>query len=187
MHHTGQVVNGGLIDFQDNFHRGMADYSPMHANLMNSYQPPCAYQPAMQTMVPPVASYQAVSAAAMGNLPQATFLGHPSFINISGKMYKPVEEPVTAQPANPGSEPVRAEPAALPSRPVITEEDLDRRVEQRLEEWMSTQRVKPSYGNGGMRAAAGGPKGRCASEEERAAARVKSVNAGMRRGYYSPA
>ena len=61
----------------------------------------------------------------------------------------------------------------------VSDADLDRRVEQRLEEWMSNQRSSSgrTYGRS--------IKSKCSFDEERAAARVKSLNAGMR--YFSPA
>jgi hypothetical protein len=103
-------------------------------------------------------------------LPQSTLLGHPSFINIAGKMYKPVEEP--------GPEPKRTAEVIVCEQPrPITDDDVDRRVQKKLNEWVSAQRPNK------IRTVA-----KRGSEEERAAARVKSVNAGMPRGkYYSPA
>ena len=122
------------------------------------------------------APYHAV-ASAMGGVAQqqTTILGHPSFINVAGKMYKPVEEP-GAHPAMQSSDHGKQEPETVaPAR--ITDKDIDRRVQQRLQEWMSTQKERPFARKGKT----------ASSDEERAAARVKSVNAGMRRGYFSPA
>jgi hypothetical protein len=48
----------------------------------------------------------------------------------------------------------------------MTEEDIDRRVEENLEKWASQQRRPAGVS-------------RSKGQEERAAARVKSVNAGM--------
>ena len=172
---VGHVVNGGLIDFQDNFNRGMPDYGALmqaHASLaagMGGLPYAAQMSPAFQQPQP---TFQNV-AAAMGGMANQTILGHPSFINVGGKLYKPVEE----QPALAAAPtPVKPEPeTAAPVQ--VSDADLDRRVEKRLEEWMSNQR--PTYGRA---LKAKGP-----SEEERAAARIKSVNAGMRKGYYSPA
>lgn len=154
----GQIVNGGLIDFQDNFHRGMAEY----AQLVSAQQA-AGYQPQVMQGVHPY-SVMGVQQA----LPQTTLLGHPSFINVAGKMYKPVDEPVAAEPARRAAEP---EPAPR----MLTDEDIDQRVAQRVDEWAAAQR-KPvpstSYGR-----SVG--KGRAVSDVERAAARVKTVNAGM--------
>jgi hypothetical protein len=104
------------------------------------------------------------------SLPPTTLLGHPSFINVAGKMYKPVEEPIQA---------VEVKKVAHEPEPrVMTEDDIDRRVEEQVERWASAQRRPQSRGIG---------KGRHELNEERAAARVKSVNAGMYRpSYYSP-
>ena len=156
----GQIVNGGLIDFQDNFHRGMAEY----AQLVSAQQA-AGYQP---QMMQGVHSYSPM--AVQQTLPQTTLLGHPSFINVAGKMYKPVDEPVAV-----ASEPVRRVAEPEPAPRMLTDEDIDRRVAQRVDEWAAAQR-KPvpstSYGR-----SVG--KGRAVSDVERAVARVKNVNAGM--------
>lgn len=159
-HTPGLIVNHGLIDFQDNFYRGMnSDYAQFMAAqqqqqaLSGNFAPMC---PTFQSPIP-------------SGLPQSTLLGHPSFINVAGKMYKPVEEPTTA------AEPKRLAEAVVEPQPVaITDADVDQRVAQKLNEWMSSQRQKPSL--------------RKRSEEDRAAARVKSVmNAGRPGRFYSPA
>lgn len=173
---AAHVVNGGLIDFQDNFHRGVPDFGAMMAaqqsgqhlqGLLQSYQNP------MHSGFQSPASFQSV-ASAMGSVPQQTVLGHPSFINVGGKMYKPVEEPTTAVAAPPPDQkkdPVMAAPVR------ISDEDLDRRVELRLAEWMSTRKERPTARG----------RNKMQTDEDRAAARIKSVNAGMRKGLYSPA
>lgn len=179
---AGHVVNGGLIDFQDNFHRGLPDYcslmavqngqQPLLAGVgMQGYPMPSPLQQSFQQ-----APYQAV-ASAMGGVAQqqTTILGHPSFINVAGKMYKPVEEPA-AHPSMQSSDHGKQEPETVaPAR--ITDKDIDRRVQQRLQEWVSSQKERPFVRKGKT----------ASSDEERAAARVKSVNAGMRKGYFSPA
>ena len=161
----GQVVNGGLIDFQDNFHRGMAEY----AQYMNAQH--AGYQQATPGFPTPsslMAGYPGMAQSqqpVVAGLPQSTVLGHPSFINVAGKMYRPVEEPRPTEAA--------------------AEDDVERRVQQRVDEWAAGQRRPVSSGL--MRT---GIKGRGVTDEERAAARVKSVNAGMYRprgGFYSPA
>lgn len=165
-HASGLIVNNGLIDFQDNFYRGMSnDY----AQFLAAQQQQCGLGAQVPYAAPPFqpALHQAPLQA---GLPQTTLLGHPSFINVAGKMYKPVEDPVEPKRlAEAVIEPVQA--------PAITDEDVDRRVAQRLKEWTSSQRGKaPSI------------RKRVNDEEQRAAARVKSVmNQGRPGRIYSPA
>ena len=151
-HTPGLIVNNGLIDFQDNYYRGMSnDYSQFMAAQQQHLSP---FQSPLQHT----------------GLPQTTLLGHPSFINVAGKMYKPVEDPITT-----AAEPRRLAEAVVEPTPTITDEDVDRRVAQRLKEWTSSQRGK----------AAPSIRKR-PNEEERAAARVKSVM-GRQGKFYSPA
>ena len=165
-HASGLIVNNGLIDFQDNFYRGMSnDY----AQFLAAQQQQCGLGAQVPYAAPPFqpALHQAPLQA---GLPQTTLLGHPSFINVAGKMYKPVEDPVEPRRlAEAVIEPVQA--------PAITDEDVDRRVVQKLKEWTSSQRGKaPSI------------RKRANDEEQRAAARVKSVmNQGRPGRIYSPA
>ena len=170
-HAQGPIVNGGLIDFQDNYHRGLSDYAHFMAAQQQQTLVPAMSTPFQSVAYTP-SQIQSSMQAGLGQacLPQSTLLGHPSFINIAGKMYKPVEEP--------GPEPKRTAELVVCEQPrPITDDDVDRRVQKKLNEWVSSQR--PSK----IRSVA---KGR--SEDERAAARVKSVNASMPRGrYYSPA
>jgi hypothetical protein len=157
----GQIVNGGLIDFQDNFHRGMAEYAQLISAQQAAGYPP---HPAMQAVHPYSAMQQ--------SLPQTTLLGHPSFINVAGKMYRPVEEPpstvMMVAPVESQKRPAEPEPRML------TEDDIDQRVAQRVDEWAAAQRkpVPASFGRAGKPRAV-------VSDVERAASRVKSVNAGM--------
>jgi hypothetical protein len=176
----GPVVNGGLIDFQDNFHRGMAEYAQQFAAQQSLATLAAAY-PGLASQFPsalqasgqfsagfPVPVTQAVPGLPTA-LPPSTTLGHPSFINVAGKMYKPVEEPAQLAEAK--------KVAHEPETRVMTEDDIDRRVEEQVERWASAQRRPQSRSIVKSRH----------NDEERAAARVKSVNAGMYRStYYSP-
>lgn len=159
-HASGLIVNNGLIDFQDNFYRGMSnDY----AQFLAAQQQQCGLGAQVPYAAPPFQP-----APLQAGLPQTTLLGHPSFINVAGKMYKPVEDPVEPRRlAEAVIEPVQA--------PAITDEDVDRRVAQKLKEWTSSQRGKAAPS---MR--------KRSSDEERAAARVKSVM-GRQGKFYSPA
>jgi hypothetical protein len=161
-HTPGLIVNNGLIDFQDNFYRGMSnDYSQFMAAQQ---QQQCGLGAQLPYSAP---TFQ--SPLQHVGLPQTTLLGHPSFINVAGKMYKPVEDPTTT------AEPRRLAEAVVEPAPTITDEDVDRRVAQKLKEWTSSQRGKAAPS---MR--------KRSSDEERAAARVKSVM-GRQGKFYSPA
>lgn len=170
VHTAGPIVNGGLIDFQDNYHRGLNDYTQFLAAQQSMNNP--VFSPVNLTPTQ-IQNHQLHAGLAQAGLPQttllghpSTLLGHPSFINVAGKMYKPVDEPV--------HEPKRVE-APVPEQPrPITDEDVDRRVQKKLNEWASSQR--PNRIRSVDRSA-----------EDRATARVKSVNAAMNRKYYSPA
>jgi hypothetical protein len=159
-------VNGGLIDFQDNFHRGLAEY----AQLVSAQQQYGAYPPQQLAGFPAYPTMPAQVA-----LPQTTLLGHPSFINVAGKMYKPVEEPLPATV-------VEVKRAPEPEPRMLTDEDIDRRVAQRVDEWAAAQRKPVPAAYPRVRSST-----KPASDVERAAARVKGVNAGMYRpSIYSP-
>jgi hypothetical protein len=156
----------------------MAEYAQQLAAQQSLASLAAAY-PGLQSQLSagfPQTAFQAIQPVAQGpaGLPPTTLLGHPSFINVAGKMYKPVEEPGhTAEVTSSKKHTAAPEPEPR----VMTEEDIDRRVEQQVERWASLQRKS------GPRHAA---KGRQDNHEERAAARVKSVNAAMYRPFHSP-
>lgn len=161
-HIPGPIVNGGLIDFQDNYQRGIADYAQFMAAHQQTYGATGGNLMFPQPTFTPTQLQQGV----VQGLPQSTLLGHPSFINVAGKMYKPVEEslPEVKRPVE----------AAISEPRPITDEDVDRRVKKRLDEWASSQRGKHTRSSCKIYA-----------EEDRAVSRVRSVNSSMLRGKYS--
>jgi hypothetical protein len=185
----GHVVNGGLIDFQDNFYRGAPDYSNymqgQHGGIsaMQPFASPATLQ-AMQQQHVFAGGLPGLQAG--GSLPCIS--GPPAYLHVNGQTYVPVDaqQPVAAsKPAGPAV----SGPASTEGVPrVLTEEEIERRVRNRVEEWAAGQR-KPVYYTG---AASGGSssrrvaKGREVSEEDRAADRIKSVNANMRGRFVSP-
>jgi len=124
------VVNGGLIDFRDNFNTGNPEY------------------PTTQCMYPvgPVPGMQA-PASLPGFHPQGLgcVSGPPSYMHINGVMYRPVDDSLGAE-ASAKAAPKPAEPVATKEEPVkvLSEAELERsiddRVRQRVEEFLSTQR-----------------------------------------------
>lgn len=160
---SGQIVNGGLIDFHDNFHRGMSEYAqaPQVASFPGGNGMTYVNHPSM--------SFQQQGS---GQLPCIS--GPPSFIHVNGVTYKPVVDDAHTKVVDTAS---RADPTPEPASRVLTDDDIDQRVKARVEMWASTQR-KPVTTNA---------RGRAQSEEDRVAARVALVNEGMRGRYRSPA
>lgn len=215
----GQVVNGGLIDFQDNFHRGLAEYANYMAVQQQQQQslmgggmyPPSGAQPTslagypthlqqvqqQQASLMAFQQQQQQQQAGMATTVQSNQLpcisGPPAYVHINGQTYVPVDSPQVGKPAT--AQQPQAVVAVEPEPASLSNEDIDRRVYAQVEAWASRQR-KPyqaaapaaaeSAGDGGRKHL----KGRAAvSDEDRAAERVNSVNAGMRGGtarFYSP-
>lgn len=181
---SSQVVNGGLIDFQDAYHnhRGMAEhYGNMHGMLQQQclgafpVQGP-SFSGMQQHPFPGLAGGMPSGAPAATHLPCIS--GPPAYLHVNGQTYVPVDaqQPVAA------SKPVaQAETAAEPAPRVLTEDEIERRVRNRVEEWAAGQR-KPVYYTGTSSA---GRRAK-ATEEDRAADRIRSVNAGMRGRFVSP-
>ena len=214
----GQVVNGGLIDFQDNFHRGLAEYANYMAVQQQQQQQslmgysPSGAQPVSLAGYPTHLQQQQQASlmafqqqqqqqqqpAGMATTVQSNQLpcisGPPAYVHINGQTYVPVDSPQVGKPA--AAQQPQAVVAVEPEPASLSNEDIDRRVYAQVEAWASRQR-KPyqaaapataeSAGDGGRKHL----KGRAAavSDEDRAAERVNSVNAGMRGGsgrFYSP-
>jgi hypothetical protein len=119
------VVNGGLIDFRDNFNTG----NPEHISAL--YPAPGIAAPA---------SLPGFHSPSLGCVS-----GPPAYMHINGVMYKPVDDGLGAE----ASATVKA--AKAPAKPetvaakdesvkVLSEAELDERVRQRVEEFLSTQR-----------------------------------------------
>lgn len=105
--------------------------------------------------------------------------GPPSFIHVNGVTYKPVDDAHSkAGHVESGSRVSEAAPEPAPR--VLTDEDIDRRVRDRVESWASSQR-KPVAQSAGR---SGG--NRSLSEEDRVAARIHSVNENIRGRFRSP-
>jgi hypothetical protein len=136
-YNNGPVVNGGLIDFQDNQHRGVNEYivaaQQQQKLQMAAYQP---QQLAAATFAYPPNVAQPAVLQATTQAPAACFSGPPSFVHINGVTYKPVEpEPVAQQPA------VKSPPPAVAEAKPMTEDELfhaiDERVSSRVADYVS--------------------------------------------------
>lgn len=175
MQYQGQgVVNGGLIDFQDNSQRGLPapnEYPIMHQGSILQSHP----------VLPGVAA-PALLQAAGGVGGTNCFSGPPSFIHISGTTYRPVEpgdplfhaanvsQPaslvdVSAPPAPSSSAPAGAQVVAASggsggaavSTKILSEAELNRIVDDRVRDRVVAQvsgylKSKPrSYSSGRQR------------------------------------
>lgn len=182
---SGPVVNGGLIDFQDNFHRGMGEYAcfqqhqqapGMMAGMAGYSMPPSGF--------PNITQFQGHQGMGAAPVPQGQvqcISGPPAFLHMHGQTYVPAETQgvVSAKPAAP------VEAAPEPAPRVLSEEEIERRVRERVDAWAATQR-RPVYTASSHAEGRKNLKGRGMTEEERAAERIKSVNAGMRGRFASP-
>ena len=135
----GPVVNGGLIDFQDNLNRGVCEYlSPNQIVLQQQQQTPHAYpqQQQQQAFYPshnPIMGYQQqaypMTQPAVLSSPATCFNGPPSFIHAHGVTYRPSEAMIEA----PGPQAETRQPASLHcDTDHDMEEDLEHKVNQRV-------------------------------------------------------
>jgi hypothetical protein len=181
---SGPVVNGGLIDFQDNLQRGMAE---SYANFMASQQqhalaansfPIQPYQPA-QYAPQPFQPQMGLPAGAPSQLPYVT--GPPSYLHVNGQTYVPVDaqQPVSVATPKASVQPAGVESMSEPAR-VYTDEDIERRAQEKVDAWAASK-LKASQAEARRHL-----KGRAPSEADRAAQRIQSVNAGMRGRFTSP-
>ena len=183
----GQIVNGGLIDFQDNFHRGMAEYANSLANHQQTLAAASGFPMQMQqyTHQQTPAQYQPFAPQGLSTpmQPPPCISGPPAYIHMHGQTYVPVDAQATSNAPKAGAEPVQS--AAPPSQPApLDDEEMERKVRERVEAYYANQK-KSVYAHN-EQASRRALKGRGASDEDRAADRVHSVNAGMRGRYNSP-
>ena len=152
--YVGNVVNGGLIDFQDNLHRGVSEYLSPQQMVAAAYPHPqmvaagypqqamvAAGYPSQQPQAMFLPNVAQPAQLAQPQQPQqaSCFSGPPSFIHVNGITYKPVEqEAAVAQPAQPAAARVTA--AETATKP-LTEDELyhaiDERVSSRVEDYVS--------------------------------------------------
>jgi hypothetical protein len=148
------VVNGGLIDFQDNGFRGVNEQLSAGYPLPQGY-PAQGYPQQQQAMYPG----QALPAALQGYNPHALgasagggacFSGPPTFLHVNGITYKPVSsDPQAAVEADPRAAAASAgavtttQPAPTPAHQVLTAEELadivNERVQTQVDSYLKTQ------------------------------------------------
>ena len=221
------VVNGGLIDFQDNQYRGLSEYASFSGiGPNNAYPVPNVGQPAslhpymlagpvghapcgpghfqpphgvaagfvpvpvpphhtVQSNGPAVPSQFAVPGPSQGAPAGQYVNGPPSFVQINGVKYRPVDDPsakasVSAAPnLNPVQGPVETEVAVMSEQEL--ENAIDRRVQEQVEAFISGQR-KGNVGSQDVSSTRRAPSASSNSKrvEEKMARQVASVNATMR-------
>lgn len=123
-----RVVNGGLIDFQDNTVRGQCEYPMYPTQIQPNY--PLSASPQLQPGFPLSSSTQ---------LTPGCIQGPPSFIHINGVTYKPVDDPTSVSSTNqsPSSQTTTVEkPVATPD-PHDIERMVDTRVREKVNSYMS--------------------------------------------------
>lgn len=159
-------MNGGLIDFQDNLHRGATEYVTPSMLL----QQPCA-----STVYPVQAPVVAQMPLQVATGMQGQLLCGPTkydFLQVHGVTYKPVEDTSVRYAAEPAkTETQEAEPVAR----VLTRKELDERVKAQVQAYvrhLHEDEPRPSRSSHEP----------LASAEDLAAQRVYSVNAGMAAG-----
>jgi len=195
---SGHIVNGGLIDFQDNLYRGVSDYasftpsqlSMMQAqqagNFMPVQQQAANFMPVQQQM--PVFPSQ-VPLQGLGAVPGSAQLscisGPPAYLHVNGQTYVPVEAQTAVAPV-PAPKPAVEAVAHEPAERLLTDADIEERVRRRVDQWAASQRKPVYYTSGNVVDNMDHAPARRCSEEMRAAERIRSYNAGMRGRFTSP-
>jgi len=188
------VVNGGLIDFRDNMHTGVPEYPGLMSSNACMYPVPGMPAPASLATFPGQPA------------PMGCVSGPPSYMQINGVMYRPVDETLGAEA---GSKPsLRSSDVAVKEEPVKVmsetelEHAIDMRVQERVEQFLSSrrhpraryderdyERPEPRHVDPPRQAEprqveprhAEPPDHRVTFEEE-AAKRLKGLNAAMKKG-----
>jgi hypothetical protein len=192
---SGPVVNGGLIDFQDNLQRGVQEYvtpsmilqAATNNNMQGAGMPanmaPQFSNVAGNTMIPNAGFMQQNGVFQGAANPAGGILcGPASFLHVNGVTYKPVEEPNARVSAHESTKTVSA------SHPVESEEQGPRVLSKRELQQAIDDRVRTQV-NAYVRNQSGlsPDEGRVSSSslyspEEMAAKRVADLNATMPRG-----
>jgi hypothetical protein len=173
---AGTIVNGGLIDFQDNLQRGMQEYLTPSTMLAQQQLLAQQQQNGFQGGMPQ--QFMAASSP-------ACICGPPSFYHVNGVTYKPVEDPNSklATPPDAAKTPSPADLAStrepVQQHRILTQREVDDRVESKLKElFPQNGRAESQY----VRRQKGAVNTANLSPEELAARRVYDLNAGMSAG-----
>jgi hypothetical protein len=171
MQTPGAVVNGGLIDFQDNTLRGVPDYTVTPSMLAAQQQQLLLQQQAgVAGLAQGHTQAVFVAAPSAGAVPPNWICGPASYYHVNGVTYAPVS----------GGAPVQVAPVAVvETNPPVSsgdavEEDSGKRVRRQVQAYMTTK-THPDVASGSNPRR---QKGQSSPEEE-AAMRVNSLNASM--------
>lgn len=187
---SGTVVNGGLIDFQDNLQRGVQEYVTPSMLLQ------AAANPQGMTLASGVGGqYPGAQSGFIQQgvaMPGGVLCGPASYLHVNGVTYKPVEEPNSKLSTAPTSEPAKP-PAGRTYAEVVSEEPaprmlskrelqqaIDERVKAQVKTYMRNQQADDSDMGAGVRARVSSTASY--SPEDLAALRVADLNAGMPTG-----
>lgn len=178
----GTVVNGGLIDFQDNLHRGVQEYvTPAMLLQANGASNPQG----MMALGGQAAFVQQGAAFPLNGNAQAGILcGPASYLHVNGVTYKPVEEPnsklSTQDPASFKQTQSSSGDAGEAGTRMLSKRELQQAIDDRVKSQVRSyirhqQGDLDDYPGGGARVSSDA----CFSPEELAARRVADLNAGM--------
>lgn len=197
----GAVVNGGLIDFQDNLQRGVQEYvtPSMILQANGGASGGCMLSPGVggQFSLP---MNNGISAQQNGYLQQGSgafatsggvqagiLCGPASYLHVNGVTYKPVEEPnakISAQePAS--SKPLSGSRAAEGDEPgprMLSKRELQQAIDERVKSQVKTYMRNQQACDSDLDGDACGTRLSSASHyspEDLAARRVADLNAGM--------
>jgi len=189
---TGHIVNGGLIDFQDNMNRGVAEYvitPSMIAAQQNQMQQAHAMittgMPPMPMQVQPgnLGAMPFPTPACPGGPPQWVS-GPASYYHVNGVMYAPIGDPVAQASMLKMAQAAEApQPESAEGSHTVTmkEEDSGKRVTRQVQAYLKNKGKNPLAVS--TRGGAGGSrKQKSVTAEELAAARVNCLNAAMPKG-----
>ena len=178
---TGPIVNGGLIDFQDNMHRGVPEYG-MSPSMIAAQQQQQGQQPPHSQMMQAAAGVPC-GGGFQSNAPQWVS-GPASYYHVNGVMYAPIVDPIDQASGGKVSAQTVVEAAAAAhaadGQALREEQDTaGTRVTKQVQAYIR-KRGNESY------CAGVGDESRkqkmAATAEEMAAARVNSLNAAMPKG-----
>ena len=157
------VVNGGLIDFSDNLHRGNVE--SLTPSMLVSMQQNQNHMMMMQQQQQPGLVPSSTTMASAGVFPNGPsyISGPPTFLHVNGIMYRPVDASsgpqVDAQPS-----PVPAAPETKVLSASELHKEIDKRVQAKVQDYINEHRH---------------PADTEADQGEVAARRVRDLNASM--------
>jgi hypothetical protein len=155
------VVNGGLIDFQDNLHRGTVEcITPsMMVNIQQQQQHSMMM---MQQQQQQAITPSSMAAGVFPNGGPSYISGPPTFLHVNGIMYRPVDTAGPQVDAQATPVPVVPETKVLSASEFHKE--IDKRVQAKVQAYINEHRHPPDTES---------------DQGEVAARRVRDLNASM--------